>query len=338
MLQALKVLRATAIDQRVRDVDWREHEGEDIDGDAGGGSEQNAPSIEEAEEVADYETEDEGEGTTKERRERRRNAYMPPSGTPIANILETTRKRLENTTRTMILEYRRMWIAPGIDPLSFPGTPGNANKYLENEVWQFIWLPFDQFRSQVSIDNMKCINGCSCGSLKLNGKRWRPHFKHDEIVWVMYQRVHCKTCKRNTSTIDPRFLANMPTTVVERLPFITTASGPGVHRSMVYMLNNLKTKQMLEGGYAGTINELQRIRYDTARASYYDNVGESMAAFLDSNIGLTKSVPEPFPQFNSPGFFSGITCTRAMMTAAINAYMRAHEGYMQKSFETAADE
>eukprot|EP00978_Attheya_sp_CCMP212_P000451 scaffold896_cov58-Attheya_sp.AAC.3 len=150
MLQALKLLHATAIDQRVRDVDWREHEGEDIDGDADGGSEQNTPSIEEAEEVADYETEDEGEGTTKERREWHRNAYMPPSGTPIANILETTRKRLENTTRRMILEYRQMWIAPGIYPLSFPGTPGNANKYLENEAWQFIWLPpFDQFRSQL---------------------------------------------------------------------------------------------------------------------------------------------------------------------------------------------
>ena len=40
-----------------RDADWHEHEGEDIDGDADGGSEQNAPSIEEAEEVADYETE-----------------------------------------------------------------------------------------------------------------------------------------------------------------------------------------------------------------------------------------------------------------------------------------
>eukprot|EP00978_Attheya_sp_CCMP212_P001889 scaffold3902_cov53-Attheya_sp.AAC.8 len=63
-----------------------------------------------------------------------------------------------------------------------------------------------------------------------------------------------------------------------------------------------------------------------------------MDKFLKSNIGLTKLVPEPFPQFNSAGYFNGIKCTRAMMTAATNSYMDAHEGYMQKSFETAADE
>jgi hypothetical protein len=99
MSQALKLLHATAIDQRVHDDDWREYEGEDIDGD--GGSEKNAPSIEEADEVADYETDDEGGGATKERRARCRNAYIPPPGTPIANILDNTRKRLENPNRTL---------------------------------------------------------------------------------------------------------------------------------------------------------------------------------------------------------------------------------------------
>eukprot|EP00978_Attheya_sp_CCMP212_P001888 scaffold3902_cov53-Attheya_sp.AAC.7 len=193
------------------------YEGEDIDGD--GGSEKNAPSIEEADEVANYETDDEGEGATKERRARCRNAYMiPPPGTPIAIILDNTRKMLENPNRTLAL---------GMDPLSFPGGPGNANRYLENELWQFIWLPFEQFCSQVSLDNIGCINGCDCGSLKLNGKRWHPQFKHDEIVWVLYQsqRIVCKTCKRHTSTIDPRFLAKMPTTVVERQYPVLASTG-----------------------------------------------------------------------------------------------------------------
>eukprot|EP00978_Attheya_sp_CCMP212_P028168 scaffold96542_cov33-Attheya_sp.AAC.1 len=131
MSQALKLLRATAIDQRVRDDDWREYEGGDIDGD--GGSEKNAPSIEEADEVADYETDDKdkGGGATKERRAMCRNAYIPPPGTPISEIaiiLDNTRKRLENPNRTLAQAYRHMWIAPGMDPLSFPGGPGKANR------------------------------------------------------------------------------------------------------------------------------------------------------------------------------------------------------------------
>jgi hypothetical protein len=43
---------------------------------------------EESDDEEDYETEDEGEGAAKERRLRRRNAYMPPPASPLGLYLD----------------------------------------------------------------------------------------------------------------------------------------------------------------------------------------------------------------------------------------------------------
>jgi len=237
--EALKRLRETAFDQRVRDESWVDAEvirhdddmmsyDDDAD-DIPNPVNDDVPNVNASDdEVEDYEMEDEGKGATKQRRARIRAAYMPPKDSPIGKVLQATQDKISKAGP--FSNICQMWIPPGDDPLACTLVAG-PDKYYHNELWQFIWRPFQQFSKHVQLKNIGCVHRCDSGNLKLKGMRWRPNFKGDEIVWLLHDRIECKCCGRCTSTIDPCFLALMPTIVVERRPFITTASGPGIQVS-----------------------------------------------------------------------------------------------------------
>eukprot|EP00978_Attheya_sp_CCMP212_P011627 scaffold28784_cov53-Attheya_sp.AAC.4 len=105
-------------------------------------------------EEADYETEDEGNGEVKARHTQIRMAYMPPTDSPIGKILEATQLKMSAT----FANVNQMWIPPPNDP---------------------------------SLEHVECIHGCGCGCGKIEKKgiRWRPMFKHGEIIWLLYDRI-----------------------------------------------------------------------------------------------------------------------------------------------------
>mmetsp|Transcript_10138 Transcript_10138/g.21493 ORF Transcript_10138/g.21493 Transcript_10138/m.21493 type:complete len:266 (+) Transcript_10138:627-1424(+) len=210
------------------------------------------------------------------------------------------------------INLKQMWIPPGDNPLASSAVHG-PDMYYRNIHWQFIWKPFQQFGKYVELKQIACIHGCGAGNLETKGLRWRPQIKYSDIVWVLHDRIQCKCCGKYTSTIDPCFLALLPTVVAEQLPFITTAAGPGIDRSMLYMLNSLKTKQIMEGSFAGVINELLRIAYDFNRVSYYDRI--ALTAEQDSIGHFAQPVKPPYSAFNYPGDHNGIKVTAAMLTA-----------------------
>jgi hypothetical protein len=345
--EALNLIRKMAFDQRIRDDRYGaiatpphslggdgDEEGEDASDTTStdpAAEEDDDPALDIADgdddtiEEADYETEDEGDGEVKARRSRIRKAYMPPINSPIGKILEATKTKVSAGYGNI----RQMWIPPGYDPLT--GNVSGPERYYSANLWQFIWRPFHQFRECCELNSVECIHGCGSDKMIQMGSRWRPMFKHGEIVWLMYDRVQCKSCKRYTSTIDPRFLAKLPTIVTERLPFITTATGPGIHVDMIYMLNSLKTKQILEGSFASMVNEVHRIRYDRSRIAYFDRMAwtakQDAAGFYDQ-----ETTPPMFSSFNQPGCFGGIKLTTTALKAASNSYMKAKENYIQKSF------
>ena len=83
-------------------------------------------------------------------------------------------------------------------------------------------------------------------------------FYFDRIVWVLHNRIVCGECGRTCASIDPRFLAKLPTRVTECFPFITTVGGPGMHQAMIFQFTNLLTKGIMYGTYVEDINRMQK--------------------------------------------------------------------------------
>ena len=101
-------------------------------------------------------------------------------------------------------------------------------------------------------------------------------FYFDRIVWILHHRMQCQKsdCKKTFASIDPRFLSQLPTRVVERFPFITTIGGAGIHQAMIFNFVNLMTKGLMYGTYTKSINELHNIRYAFDSIGYYDSIAD----------------------------------------------------------------
>ena len=110
--------------------------------------------------------------------------------------------------------------------------------------------------------NIDCIYGCGCGKLKPSNYQWRPMFYFDKIVWILHNRVHCQSCGCTFASIDPRFLAKLPTRVTEKFPFVATSGGSGIHQSMIFQFTDLVKQGIMYGTYVNNINQMQRIRCD----------------------------------------------------------------------------
>lgn len=228
-----------------------------------------------------------------------------------------------------------MYHEPDEDPVCRSCT-GRPDAWYKSNLHIFLWIPFRQFCNLLDIKSIGCIHGCNCGSLRLTSFKWRPMFHFDKIIWVLHHRIHCQSCGRTFRSIDPRFLAKIPTRVAERFPFVTTASGPGMHVSMIFQFTSLVNKGILYGTYAKIINEMHRIRYDMSQISYYDTVCDMMTNFESSEATIPPI--QAFSNFDSPGEFGGIKLEVNLLKACLRSYMRANEHYFQISFQMHYDD
>jgi len=294
-------------------------------------------------EEEDYETEDEGEGEVKERRIRNRTVYKPAPGSTLDNEFKQFQKKNHgesrkagqmftlNTIRNDVMRGKR-WFGPESDPLSTGKDTDPEAWYTEN-LWKFVWMPFDQYSKHCNLKDMECFH-CG-GSVESHRYDWRPMFYHERIVWVYHRRCRCQKCNKTFAEIDPRFLAQLPTRVAERFPFVTTASGPGLHESMVFSFANLFTKRIMFGPYADMTNELHSVGYDKTRCGYYDACYDYQQHGL--HVDEDSYIAKPFAEFISPGYYGGIRLTRALLKVVFAGFMKIHEPYMQVSFQMMVD-
>ena len=291
----------------------------------------------ESDEEEDYATEEGGDDVVKERRTRRSNKYMPPPVSPLGVHLEKIRRVIAGMSKGGKISgnKKQMWYNSE-DPMAASGSIRTPDGWYTDRRL-FVWMPMMQFPQLVRWADMECPFGCDNPSMESKGLIWRPMFNFGDIDWVLHQRVHCKNCGRKCSSIHPDFLALLPTRIVERLPYITLPSGPGLHRDMIFQLNSLMGKQILWGSFANSINEMQKIKYDEARINFLDTAAETAPSEIASQSFQIDPLAA-FSDFDEAGHWNGIKLTVAMVKFAHHQYTKAKESYMQKRFQLAYDE
>ena len=149
---------------------------------------------------------------------RTKRGCMPPKDSVLWNYLNSVKQKVLDGEKSGALNSTRFkseqgqkWIMPDFDPSSVP-TRGKPTKCYQHEAWVCFFDPFYQFENRVKMSECKCIH---CGEPRLQSKdcHCRPMFHHEQIVWLLHRRLWCQHCCRTCTTIDPHFLANLPTTV-----------------------------------------------------------------------------------------------------------------------------
>jgi hypothetical protein len=207
-------------------------------------------------------------------RKRISSAYMPRNTSAIGIHLENIKNKVvgKGTGLSSLATSGAHWVAPSNrDPVA----EGNLapRKWYVHRTWAYIWRPFKQY-AQLDIKLISCF---SCGEHETyvcHDYDWRPMICLDKIVWVLHQRVKCKSCKKTIAEIDPRFLSKLLTRVAERFEFVTTVTGPGLHQSLVYSLLFLLGKAVMFGTFVKMVNELHAMFYTMDHISHMDSLAE----------------------------------------------------------------
>ena len=136
-----------------------------------------------------------------------------------------------------------------------------TKRNLMSSIGQFL------MHSILTFKKIKCIHGCiGTGTtekqdVKLHSYCWSPMICIDHKVWVYHQRLICNCCKKSFTTINPKFMSQLPTRVTERFPFFTSSRGAGIHQTLVLQFVSLVGTGVIFGSYVKSINELQQIKY-----------------------------------------------------------------------------
>ncbi len=283
-----------------------------------------------------------GSNTTKRRR---CFAHKPNAGSRLHQILK---KHSEETRqkKTTLLQGQK-WFPPVFCPLAqaHQKAPEPSHWY-DSNVWQYYFLPFTQFQHKTGELKDYCCIHCGKKALESHKHDFRLMFCFDKIVWLQHRRVRCASgdskggCGRTFAEIDPRFLEQLPTGVVEQLDFCTTSGGPGMHQQMLYHFTSLHVKGIGFETYASSFNELYRLKYSMQFASYLDAASD----YIEANAGISSTlkgvpyVPTPFHPFVSPGDYNGAEITTALVTVLSKRFMETKEKYIQQSFQMCSDE
>ena len=285
----------------------------------------------------DYDIEDEEEGgdgggrrgDDDKRKSIRRAFYKPPSDSELDLFL---RKKKEEILGHPDRSNGREWYGP-----TKSAVPRSDNikpfDFVECKIHVF---HFDPFYDQCTIiekplKDHQCIHCKKEGTLESNGWNYRPqHDVEREEVWLLHRRLVCKKksggCGRTFAEFHPEFLAQLPTTVVESFPFITTPSGLGVSNSMMYNFLYDCCKGMLFTSYCNKQNEEKKRKYFQRQATYYDLLADR--AKKKAELGVDFS-PVPFYIYESPGEYNGIPLSRSLLKSL---WLRVSSLFLFQSF------
>jgi hypothetical protein len=267
---------------------------------------------------------------------RNKSGYKPSKGSILYEELENFREKVMTT-----MAFHRNGIGngrhefpPEFDPVSKEGAPVPKSWYT-GRCKKFVYLPFHQYRNKAGdLKDYECIH---CREKKLESKMYayRPMFNFAKIVWLYHRRLRCRACSGTFAEIHPDFLAQLPTIIAERLPFLTTGAGLGVHRLMLYQFMHMATKGILYGTFVNIYNELYRLDHDIDHCSFLDGTADYQGG--TGALGLQPKKPEPFAAFRSPGEYNGILLRVGLVKHLFYRTMDSMEAYMQKSFQASVD-
>jgi hypothetical protein len=275
-----------------------------------------------------------------------RPSYQPPSGSPIYHYLNEIKEEVMAGKH----DNGANWIPPRNDPLKRKNGMPNVDDWYLSKVWIYLWLPLVQYGHLVGCNQHPCAYCGECNT-NSNGYYWRPMFYWERIVFVLHRRWLCKNTKcrgctsedgtkqKTFASIDPFALSKLPTIVAERFEFMTIASGPGMHESMMYSFAHLATRSVLFGTFVHTINELHAIDYSRQQVSYYDMLWRWKESIL--NLGVTQQEPLGlYSAYGKAGYHNGMRMSEGMLQKLFNGVFMGdvNEEYMQGSFQRWYDE
>jgi len=204
--------------------------------------------------------------------------YMPQKNSCIWQLMNDHEMDMKSAFRR---KGSKLWYWGSDDPIAM--NSHSAQKWYTSQFNVFNWLVFDVFN--IDIKNIKCIHGCKGTGMqerqavKLHSYCWSPMICMDHRAWVYHQRLICNCCKKTFTTINPAFMSQIPTRVVERFPFFTTRRGAGIHEALVFQFISLVGTGVIFGSYVKSINELQQIKYAQDQVNYYDSIAEALENF-----------------------------------------------------------
>ena len=305
------------------------------DGDDGDDPEDNESDDEDDD--SDYEPsddEDEEDEGLDLRPKRRRMKVKPAKDSALYKELDNLK---EDILKDPNLKKGQQWWYPKSSPVSRL----SINPVDWFNLIVFAFLPYHQFQALVgqspakdhSIRCLKCDKSACLQSHQLCFRAM--HHATGEIVWCLHRRLKCKHCKATVAEIDPRFLAQLPTTVVEAFPFITSRKGAGIHQALLLQFTHLATKGILYGTFSNMVNELKRFGHSLTHVRFLDILQDrrEKAAAAQQTI-----LPEMFPAYQSSGEYHGIDLEPRVLKKHFFRRMDADETYYQTSCQLNSDE
>ena len=154
---------------------------------------------------------------------------MPPKGSCLYNSMEEIQQQMKRGKATFLT---KLAYGPShADPVA--ASSYSPDDWYLSRFNHFIWTPMDSFGTMVDLKRIKCIRCKKSNCLQKKDIAWRPMICHDKVTWVLHNRLKCKDCGGSFASIDPDFLSQLPTRIVERFPFVTRKVGPGIHQYLV---------------------------------------------------------------------------------------------------------
>ena len=154
--------------------------------------------------------------------------------------------------------------------------------YCSENAWVFLFDPFHQTQHLIEkkLCDHECIRCKKTKTIESNGWNWRPQHHGERVDWVLHRRIHCHPknggCGKTFAEFHPEFMSQLPNAISEMFPFLATASGLGIHESMMYQFLHLCTKGILFGTYCGSINEAKMTRYWKNHLCYLDRLSDKI--------------------------------------------------------------
>ena len=256
-----------------------------------------------------------------------RQSYMPPEGTPLYTKLASIQK--EMTKGPM----KKRWSFPESSPMS----AGLGDRPAPNAFYKNVQVRNWNVKAQYpGLKIEYCCISCGDKNLKSLGTRYRPAFGWSTIEWVIYERFSCQnsTCKGGKknktkhccfSTIDPHFIAQLPTVVARDFEYVFPASGPGVLLEMATMFLHFTDQHILFSAFANAVNSMHREQYYKVMNQYYHLLNQWLDAW--PRLDIYKGVPPlhannykgtpmvPYSAFGRTGYHNGIVMTQKLAKA-----------------------
>ena len=293
------------------------------------------------EDYEDYDVDPDTDDNIDTQQMRQSKAYKPPVGSPLGKYLTNIKDKI--LANMADVEKGKHWFSFDHDPLG-----SDSIDYLDwcHEVNSTIYLhhPFVQYSRKIpkKLSEYKCIHCGEKEHLQSNGWHWRPMHHMDRIDWLLHRRIkhrgkNGEGCGKTFAEYHPKFMAQLPTVVASRFPFVATVRGLGIHQSMMYQFLCLATKGVLFSTYCRSVNEAKETRYWQQHASYLDSLAEYMEG--RNNLGGEDFfVAKPFCAYQTIGEYNGIRLKPSLLKNLFVKVMEVMEDYLQESFQLHVDE